>query len=124
LKHHHNEEDFLKHHHTEEEGLKHHHTEEEGLKHHHNEEEVLKHHHTEEEVLKHHHKRMQDICSLSQEEQIDWQVPSDTRPPEPIFNNCDNLQCVNLLSEWYSQAVEFHDKNSRINKSYTDVLER
>ena len=59
-----------------------------------------------------------------QEEEIDWQMPDDTNPPEPIFNRSDNRECRETVNGWYSQALQYHKEATRLNKSYTDVLER
>ena len=65
-----------------------------------------------------------DGWPASREEEIDWQMPDDTNPPEPIFNWRDNQECQDTVNGWYSQALQYHEQATRPNKSYTDVLER
>ena len=51
-------------------------------------------------------------------------MPDDTNPPEPIFNRSDNRECRDTVNGWYSQALQYHKEATRLNNSYTDVLER
>ena len=46
---------------------------------------------------------------------IEWQMPDDTNPPSPIFNEHDSVECQETVEGWYEQALQYHFEAVRIN---------
>ena len=63
-------------------------------------------------------------AAANHNQSIEWQMPDDTNPPVPIFNEYDSVECKYAVVDWYEQALQYHDEAVRINQSYTDVLGR
>ena len=67
---------------------------------------------------------MRDDTLPIPENEIDWQMPDDTNPPEPIFNTNDNEDCQLTVNRYYSLALQYHEETIRLNNSYTALLVR